>query len=471
MKKSFAPLYITNLWGTLNDNYLKTLASFIAIHWVSAQHQALVVSMAAAALVLPYVLCSPLAGRLTQHYRKINIVRVAKIVEIGIMGLAIAGFLLQSVAIVITALFLMGLQSSLYSPAKYGLIRDIGGENSISVGMGGMEAISFTGMLTGTIMASFFVDIIPHIGCYLLLFVWAILGLVSSFTMEAKEEQTKNKESINPIKFLKEAYLQTARFPGINPIIFVLSTFWWLAASMQIGLLIYAQQELGLSAFQTGLLLSAAAVGISAGCVLAGKWDKKHFLLGYTPVFSWLVASLLLFLFIVPLSPIPFGITIFIISIASGFFKVPLDAEIQRAVKGPLLCIILAYFNQISFIFILLASLTFTILTYFFSSHALFLMAGIVFLLVPIPLLLNCQPLLSFFVGRILHLFYKIETSGLEHLERGNSQLLLPNHQAIIDPIIIFTELHKHDILKLTYFPPESSSSIVQSYFLPVFSE
>ena len=34
-KNSFIPLYITNFFGTLNDNFLKTLAGFIVVGWIS----------------------------------------------------------------------------------------------------------------------------------------------------------------------------------------------------------------------------------------------------------------------------------------------------------------------------------------------------------------------------------------------------------------------------------------------------
>ena len=32
--RSFIPLFATNLFGTVNDNFLKTLASFAVIGWI-----------------------------------------------------------------------------------------------------------------------------------------------------------------------------------------------------------------------------------------------------------------------------------------------------------------------------------------------------------------------------------------------------------------------------------------------------
>ena len=149
--KSFIPLYVTNFFGTLNDNFLKTLASFTVIGWIADERvKSIAMGVTAGALVLPYILCSPLADRMTAVWAKRRIVRLAKWAELPIMAVAIAGFALHSPWLVIGSVLLMGLQSSLYSPAKYALIRDIGGEGRISTGMGGMEGVSFLGVLMGT---------------------------------------------------------------------------------------------------------------------------------------------------------------------------------------------------------------------------------------------------------------------------------------------------------------------------------
>ena len=61
---SFLPLYVTNFFGTLNDNFLKTLASFTVIGWLADERvKSLAMGVTAGALVLPYILCSPLADR------------------------------------------------------------------------------------------------------------------------------------------------------------------------------------------------------------------------------------------------------------------------------------------------------------------------------------------------------------------------------------------------------------------------
>ncbi|NLF81022.1 MAG: hypothetical protein GX566_00830, partial [Bacteroidales bacterium] len=144
------PLLSTNFLGVLNDNYLKTLACFIAVGWVGMEYEETLVSLAAGSLVLPYVFLSPLAGRWAVTFKKIHVVRIAKAAEIPIMIVASAGFLFHNVWLVMFSILFMGIQSSLFSPSKYGLIRDIGGKEHIAYGTGNMEMVSFLGMILGT---------------------------------------------------------------------------------------------------------------------------------------------------------------------------------------------------------------------------------------------------------------------------------------------------------------------------------
>ena len=77
-RKNWFSLFFTNYLGVLNDNFLKTLACFICIAWVGKENESMVVTLASAALVIPYLLFSPLAGRLAKIYKKRKIVVWAK---------------------------------------------------------------------------------------------------------------------------------------------------------------------------------------------------------------------------------------------------------------------------------------------------------------------------------------------------------------------------------------------------------
>ncbi len=468
--RSFIPLYVTNFFGTLNDNFLKTLASFTVIGWIADAHmKSIAMGVTAGALVLPYILCSPLADRLTAVWAKRRIVRVAKWAELPIMAVAVAGFALTSPWLVIGAVLLMGLQSSLYSPAKYALIRDIGGEGRISTGMGGMEGVSFLGVLAGTVAGAVFADLevrYPEWNLSCICFVaFATLGLVASYTIRAKEELNRALHAINPIRYIRRAYRMAGRYDGLNAVILTLSVFWWGAAMLQMGLLVYGKAEngLNLSATETGTLLCAAAVGIVAGQIIAGFVDKRRFLLGATLLTGWIAAALLLVLFFVPMPPVAFGIVLGLLAFDLGFFKLPLDAEIQKVVKGPRLNTMLAYFNQVSFLFMLAASGCYALVSWAFGPKAFLLLFAVVMLVVPFLFVFSYRSVLLCTGRWIFAWRYKVEVEGLEEAmgretldarreERTRlkspvsrqeapcptaAYLVLPNHPAMVDPMLV----------------------------------
>ena len=461
---SFLPLYVTNFFGTLNDNFLKTLASFTVIGWLPDERvKSIAMGVTAGALVLPYILCSPLADRLTALWPKRRIVRYAKWAELPIMAVAIAGFALHSPWLVIGAVLLMGLQSSLYSPAKYALVRDIGGEGRISTGMGGMEGVSFLGVLMGTVAASVASDRLGPAARYACLVAFAALGLVASYTVHAKEELNRALHAVNPIRYIARAYRMAGRYDGLNAVIFTLSVFWWGAAMLQMGLIVYGKSKVGLNLSDTGtgVLLCGAAVGIVAGQVIAGFVDKRRFLLGATLLTGWIAAALFAVLYFAPLSPRWFGVVLGLLAFDLGFFKLPFDAEIQKVVKGPKLNTMLAYFNQVSFLFMLAASGCYALVSWAFGPKAFLLLLAVVFLVAPF-MFVFCYRSVLLCVGRwVFARRYRVEIedktglTGLTGSRAGGDPqtpenlvnlvnpvkktplLVLPNHPAMVDPMLV----------------------------------
>ena len=444
MKNSFIPLYVTNFFGTLNDNFLKTLAGFTVIGWIADERvKSLALGITAGALVLPYIICSPLADRLTAVWEKKKIVRLAKWAELPIMAVAIAGFALKSPWLVIGAVLLMGLQSSLYSPAKYALVRDIGGESRISTGMGGMEGVSFLGVLMGTVIGAVIADMeVRHTEwnlSFYCLVTFAALGLLFSYTIRAKEELNRSLHAINPFRYIRRAYRMAGRYDRLNAVVFTLSVFWWAAAMLQMGLLVYGKSEagLGLDATHTGMLLCGAAVGIVAGQVVAGFVDRRCFLLGATLLTGWIAAALLAVLYFVPLSPKAFGAVLAVLAFDLGFFKLPFDAEIQKVVKGPKLNTMLAYFNQVSFLFMLAASGCYALVSWAFGPKAFLLLLAIAFLVAPFLFAFSYRSVLLC-VGRWVFAWrYRVEVDGMESVAQDRPLLVLPNHPAMVDPMLV----------------------------------
>ncbi len=389
-------LYTTNFLSTLNDNYQKMLGMLVVTSWVESEWKPMVISITGAALVLPYIFCSPLANRAAQVYGKKKVVRVCKLLEIPIVLMAVFGFLLKdpnlfpqyewstivATTLVVLSIFIIGIQSSMYSPAKYGLIRDIGGVENVSRGMGGMESLSFLGMLLATALAAAMVDKFSEqpIIYSSLLVILAVAGYVASLIIRADEVNADKKESLNPFAYIKSSYLMANKYRGLNSIIFILSIFWWFATTIQLSVIVYCQDAMGLERGEPGIIMCIAAIGISIGCVISGKIGNR-FLdeIKRAPIYGLILAAALVVMFLLNAKHyVIFTILIFFVGICGGMFKVPLDAAIQRTVRQDELNTILAYFNQVSFFFMLAASFTYYALTLMLPQRFVFLMLAVV---------------------------------------------------------------------------------------------
>lgn len=448
-ERSFCPLFATNFFGVFNDNFLKTLASMVVLAWLGDEKlHSVFMGATAAALVLPYILCSPLADRLTVVFPKRRILTLAKLAELPIVSVAAAGFFMESSALVVAAILLMGLQSSLYSPAKYALVRDVGGAGRISTGMGGMEGVAFAAVLAGTIAASYASDRAPMWVSCAALFAFAVLGLAGSLTIKADEERSRELHSMNPLRYMGRAYRMAKRYDGLNAVIATLSVFWFAAAMLQQGLLVYGKDVLGLDGVHTGGILAVAAVGIVAGQVIAGFVDRSRFLLGATLLTGWIAAALLAVLFLVPLTPVAFAVVTGLLAFDMGFFKLPLDAEIQKVVKGPKLNTMLAYFNQVSFLFMFLSSGCYIAVSWLFGPKAFLAFLALVMAIAPFLFVFSYRSVLLVTGRWVFRRRYRVELEGPWFADgaRGGSEggarayLVLPNHPAMVDPMLVGAE-------------------------------
>src|SRR5215470_18028708 len=117
--RRFAPFFWTQFLGALNDNVFKNALVIFVVFTLasgSSSFADVVVNAAGGVFVLPFFLFSATAGQLADKLEKTRIIRAVKLLEVGIMGLGAVGFLWPSVTVLLTALFLMGVHSTLFGP-------------------------------------------------------------------------------------------------------------------------------------------------------------------------------------------------------------------------------------------------------------------------------------------------------------------------------------------------------------------
>ena len=181
--RRFLPLFITQFFGAFNDNYLKcailTLVTFKLA--ADASRAAMLTNLAMAVFILPYFLFSALAGQISDKFDKAPCCRIVKFAEIVLMALAAAAFLCGNIPALLMLLFLMGAQSTFFSPAKYSLLPQHLKERELVAGNALIEGGTFLAILIGSIAGSLIIALPGGEGWSgLLLTGLAIIGYMAS---------------------------------------------------------------------------------------------------------------------------------------------------------------------------------------------------------------------------------------------------------------------------------------------------
>lgn len=381
-ESNLLPLYFTNFLGVLDDNLLKSLISLVAVYWLADGNESIVIMLAAAFMVLPFILFSPYAGFLSKTLNKRKTVVMLKTAEIAIMALACTGFWFESIYVVMAAMFLMGLQSTFFSPMKFALIRDIGGIEKSSVGTGAIEMTTFFGVLTGTFIAGVLSDLHSErfIWISLSFLMITLLGLTNALLIRAKEERplTITIRPMNFIAYIRRKYLWSGAYaPGLNDVVIGLSMFWLVASLIQLNLFLHCPVTLGMSGTETGITLALVAVAIGLGSYLSGAAAGKNVETGFIPIGGLGFVLSLLSIYIFNPGGIGFQALIMVAAFTGGFLKTPLNAWMQVHVKGRKLGDAIAYNNLINFIFILISSGIFGLTETLFGTRTVFLVVAV----------------------------------------------------------------------------------------------
>lgn len=384
--KNWTALFLTNFFGVFNDNFLKHCIIFISIGWAlpSWLSQSQLISVVAAALVLPYLFFSPLAGRFAMKYSKQRVLQVCKLLEIPVLMLACLAFYFQWVWLAIFCVLVMGVLSCMYSPSKYGLIRDVDGKKGVSFGSGIFETMAFLGILTGTVAASFLSDhfnLILVVGLFIGL---ALAGYASSRRLKVEEqpEETSDLGTINPIRFLIDSYRFATNHAYVNSAVLGASVFWMVAGMLQMNLVIHCVKTLGTSNTVSGLVMCCAAVGIAMGCTAAGMFAKNGVRPGMIPLgLLGMILSLAGIVFFNP--PVAIcAILIFGLAFMGGIFEVPCLALMQNASLGRKLGDMIGYLNFVTFVFVLIGTGFFSLTTKWTGDNTLAVFGVILFVCV-----------------------------------------------------------------------------------------
>ncbi len=434
----------TQFFGAFNDNLFKVVVTFFAASMaVSAHEGGGNIAIIGAVFILPFLLFSGYAGHFADVCNKRTVLIVTKSLEILSMTLGTAAFLTQRIEPLLAVLFLMALQSTFFSPAKYGILPEMLPDRDLSRANGLLEMSTFLAIILGTALGGIFFtswqDDLWMVG--VIFIIIAVLGTIISFGIpKVPASGSTKKLSLNPwreiVTGLKHLYSQKPLWMTVVGI----SYFWFLGALFQMDIFLLGKETLSVDERMTGFLLTCLAVGIGVGSLLAGRLSGDKVELGLVPIGSIGMGVFSLLIYAVSPSYLYTGICLVFLGLSSGLFIVPLYAYLQQKSGAQEKGRLIATNNFLNTVGILLASIALWITHSLlgFTPGQIILALGILTLLGTIYILTILPDfLIRFTLWLLTHTFYKIRIRGQQNVPIEGPALLVSNHISYMDGLII----------------------------------
>lgn len=405
-------------------------------------------------ILLPFLLAFTPAGFLSDRFSKVKVVQYAAFAAIPItVGITMA-YYFQAFEVAFALTFALGLQSAIYSPAKYSLIRELVGKKYLAGANSAIQAITIVAILGGTAGYSFFFEKWVTLGnagevLYSVRYAGFLLvaGAVIEWLLSLRLPKVSNA---NPdIKFQWSSYFkgqllrQTLKSSlsqkVIKQSIVGLSIFWAINQVLLASFGTYFKEVTGSeNTLLSNGIMGLAGIGIILGSVVAAKLSKNYIETGLLPIST---LGLALSLMMIPTVTHPTGLMVVfgIYGFFGGMFLVPLNSLIQFHAGDDEGGRVLASNNLIQTL-IMVAFLTVNVSLSMIGVEAqtIFITLGLVATLGCIWTLINLPQSLVRIILKIMATpRYKLKVTGLNQLPHEGGVLLLGNHISWIDWAIL----------------------------------
>lgn len=286
--RRFLPLFLTQLLGAFNDNLFKFSMVILVTYGIyeSESEDFAFNALASGLFILPFFLFSSLAGQLADNYDKARITRFVKTLEIFIAVVGGVGLWLHSIPIMLTALFLLGLQSTFFGPIKYAVLPQHLQKDEVLGGTGLVEAGTYIAILAGTILGGIIIDrdgngvevaIITVFGV-------ALIGRIAAqFMPPAPAQKEVEKIDFNFVRSSIQLISATLHVRKLYLAIIAISFFWTIGSVLIIQFPPLVENVLTATPQVASLFLGVFSIGIAIGSVLVNRLLKSEVSARFAP--------------------------------------------------------------------------------------------------------------------------------------------------------------------------------------------
>ncbi|WP_348519162.1 acyl-[ACP]--phospholipid O-acyltransferase [Campylobacter sp. CCS1377] len=417
--------------------------------------QLFLISIVNALMILPFIMVLSPSGFLADKFPKNSVMKISAWFSVALTCIICICYFLGAFWLAFVMTFIMGVQSAIYSPAKYGYIKELVGKDLLALGNGAISAVSIVAILAGMSVFSFSFELLydPNLSDQnAVLRQIAPLGflliLFAGFELFMAYRLPKLKETLD-IKFDKDRYLkgqylkENIKLITKDKIIWLcvvgIALFWSISQLYLVAFPNFTKSILlEENTFFVQITMACSGIGVIFGSLIAGRFSKNYIELGLIP-FGALGVFLATFLTPHFESLYIHSIIFFFFGLCGAFFIIPLNSLMQFYAKENDLGKILAGNNFIQNVSMLVFLIFATLCAYFelrvenlFYFIMLVSFFGACYVVFKLPFSL-VRLLVSFaFFQR-----YDLLVEGFKNVPEKGGVLLLGNHVSFIDWAIV----------------------------------
>ncbi|QXD30841.1 MFS transporter [Candidatus Pelagisphaera phototrophica] len=445
LPKTFWWLNVTQFGGAMNDNVFKLLMVYALIAWKGDSESASILASVGLVFAIPFLLIVPIAGNFADRYSKRELIVKLKGTEFFVMTFGATALFIQSGLMLYITMFLMSAQSAFFGPSKYGLIPEQVPTEKLSKANGSIQLFTYLAIISGTVLApelSLLVDGKFGLASTVCLIISAG-GFLAAINIEPSPAHPNRKLSLNGFGTVFKTLADVRNDGFLTLSILALSVFALAAAYVQLNVIDFGEQHLGMKPEEATRLFLMTAIGIGVGSTTAGWLSGRSIEWGIVPI-----ASMLMSLSLFALGTIEKGnimssaISMSVLGFAAGLFIVPLNAFIQYRSPKDRLGSIQAANGFMTWIGILMASglifLVSSVLDLTAQNGFFILSFGLAILAI-----FSLWVLPDFFAKFICMLItrfrYRLHVRGLDRLPPFGPALLVCNHFSLMDATLVIS--------------------------------
>lgn len=468
LSSKYWPIFWTQFWGAMNDNVFKN-AMVILIAYKSYSILGLgvdqMVALCGGIFILPFFIFSALSGEYSDKLSKSSLVVFTKYIEIVVVILGSIGFMYGSIWLLFISLFLLGLQSTIFGPAKYSILPELIEDTDLVKANALVEMGTFLAILIGTILGGILIG--RENGSTLVsgtILVVSVLGLLCSLKVPKVQAVDPNlKINFNLYTSTIDVLKIGKKTKSIFISILGISWFWFFGATLLSIFPIYVKDILHADESVVTLFLAIFSIGVAIGSVVCEKLSHERVELGLVPFGSIGLSLFVLHLYFVGqpytvqgellnlsqflsqpgVFKILFDLTG--LSIMSGFFIVPLYTFIQVRSERETRSRVIAANNILNAFFMVGAAILLMVLfSLGLTSVHIFLVLFVLNTLVSIYIYTVIPEFLMRFVCVIItKMIYRVKVEGHENIPHDGPAVIICNHVTFIDWLVISASIRR----------------------------